>query len=184
MKYQQVVICSGKASEADIISHHMCAVSTNIEAVTTFGIDKNNIFGFWDWVGGRYSVCSAVGLLPLSIHYSYDVMCDFLKGAHDIDVHTRTADLEKNIPVMLGLIGVWNSTFLKYFVHPSLHVVILVVLFFPIVKPFSASLPISSKSTWSQTENASPWMEPNCLLLQVKLILVNLVRMANIPSIN
>ena len=108
---------SGKASEADIIAHHMCAVSTNIEAVTAFGIDKNNIFGFWDWVGGRYSVCSAVGLLPLSIHYGYEVMSDFLAGAHEIDVHTRTAEFDQNIPVMLGLIGIWNSTFLGYF-HP------------------------------------------------------------------
>lgn len=73
----------------------MCAVSTNIQAVTAFGIDKNNIFGFWDWVGGRYSVCSAVGLLPLSIHYGYEVMSDFLDGAHDIDVHTRTAAFDQ-----------------------------------------------------------------------------------------
>ena len=92
----------------------MCAVSSNIPAATAFGIDKENIFGFWDWVGGRYSVCSAVGLLPLSLHYGYEVMETFLRGAHDMDVHAREAPLEKNIPVLLGLIGVWNSTFLEY----------------------------------------------------------------------
>ena len=92
----------------------MCAVSTNIEAVTAFGIDPSNIFGFWDWVGGRYSVCSAVGLLPLSIHYSYDVMSDFLRGAHAIDTHVRSAPYDRNIPVLLGLLGVWNSTFLQF----------------------------------------------------------------------
>lgn len=95
LRYSLIIIKSlyrEKGSEADIIAHHMCAVSTNTQAVTAFGIDKNNMFGFWDWVGGRYSVCSAVGLLPLSIHYGYDVMSEFLAGAHDIDVHTRTAE--------------------------------------------------------------------------------------------
>ena len=91
----------------------MCAVSTNIPAVTAFGIDPSNIFGFWDWVGGRYSVCSAVGLLPLSLQYSYAVMERFLEGAHAIDAHVRTAALDQNIPVMLGLLGAWNSTFLE-----------------------------------------------------------------------
>ena len=91
----------------------MCAFSSNIAAATAFGIDKENIFGFWDWVGGRYSVCSAVGLLPLSLHYGYEVMEQFLAGAHDIDVYTRSAPVEQNIAVMLGLIGVWNSSFLK-----------------------------------------------------------------------
>lgn len=93
----------------------MCAVSTNISAATAFGIDEHNIFGFWDWVGGRYSVCSAVGLLPLSIHYSYAVMEKFLEGAHSIDVHARSAPFDQNIPVLLGLLGIWNSSFLGYF---------------------------------------------------------------------
>ena len=101
-----------KSTESEIISHHMCAVSTNIDAVTAFGIDKENIFGFWDWVGGRYSVCSAVGLLPLSLHYGYEVMEQFLQGAQAIDRHARTAPFDENIPVLLGLLGVWNSTFL------------------------------------------------------------------------
>lgn len=101
-----------KSPESEIISHHMCAVSTNIDAVTAFGIDKENIFGFWDWVGGRYSVCSAVGLLPLSLHYGYEVMEQFLQGAQAIDRHARTASFDQNIPVLLGLLGVWNSTFL------------------------------------------------------------------------
>ena len=86
---------SGKASDEEIISHHMCAVSTNTEKVTEFGIDQKNMFEFWDWVGGRYSVSSAVGLLPLSLQYSYEVMSDFLDGAHDIDMHFLHAPIDK-----------------------------------------------------------------------------------------
>ena len=85
-----------------------------MDKCVAFGIDKENIFGFWNWVGGRFSVCSAVGVLPLSLQYSYDVMASFLDGAHDIDEHFLTANLRDNIPVILGLLGVWNSTFLGY----------------------------------------------------------------------
>eukprot|EP00187_Rhodella_violacea_P012337 CAMPEP_0184709954 /NCGR_PEP_ID=MMETSP0314-20130426/944_1 /TAXON_ID=38298 /ORGANISM="Rhodella maculata, Strain CCMP 736" /LENGTH=546 /DNA_ID=CAMNT_0027171729 /DNA_START=47 /DNA_END=1683 /DNA_ORIENTATION=+ len=96
------------------IAKHMVAVSTNIPAVEAFGIDGNNAFGFWDWVGGRYSVCSAVGVVPLALQYGFPVVRSFLDGARDIDLHFASAPLEKNIPMLLGLIGVWNSTFLKY----------------------------------------------------------------------
>ena len=81
-----------------------------------FGISADNAFGFWDWVGGRFSVCSAVGMLPLAIHYGYPVMQQFLAGAHDMDTHFYEAPLRNNIPVLLGLIGVWNSSFLG---HPA-----------------------------------------------------------------
>lgn len=91
----------------------MSAVSTNLELVSAFGIDAARVFGFWDWVGGRYSVCSAVGMLPLSLHYGYDVMRRFLEGAHAVDEHFRSAAFDRNIPVLLGLIGVWNSSFLQ-----------------------------------------------------------------------
>jgi len=101
-------------NEKEIISKHIVAVSTAIEKCKSFGVDENNIFGFWDWVGGRYSVCSAVGVLPLSVQYSYEVMCEFLSGAHDIDEHFFEAPLRENIPVLLGLLGVWNSSFLGY----------------------------------------------------------------------
>lgn len=94
------------------VAKHMIAVSTNLQAVSAFGIDPANAFGFWDWVGGRYSVTSAVGVLPLSIQYGYPVMDSFLDGARAIDRHFRTEPFERNLPVLLGLYGVWNSTFL------------------------------------------------------------------------
>ena len=97
------------------LSAHFIAVSANPTLpVEKFGVDKENIFTFWDWVGGRYSVTSAVGMLPLSLHYGYDVMADFLRGCNDIDCHFRDAPFEANIPVMMGLFGVWNTSFLKY----------------------------------------------------------------------
>ena len=96
----------------DTVAKHMVAVSTNLKLVEEFGIDPNNAFGFWDWVGGRYSVTSAVGILPLSLQYGFDKMEEFLKGAHDIDVHFRDTPFEQNIPVLMGLVSIWNSTFL------------------------------------------------------------------------
>lgn len=101
-------------SEADIVAKHVVAVSTAIEKAVAFGIDKANIFGFWDWVGGRFSVCSAVGILPLSLQYSTEVTHEFLAGAHDMDEHFFNVPVRENIPVILGLLGVWNSTFLGY----------------------------------------------------------------------
>jgi len=101
-------------SQAAMVAHHVAAVSTNIPATTAFGINPDNVFGFWDWVGGRYSVCSAVGVLPLALHYGFDTMERFLAGAHSVDRHFTTAPLVHNLPVLLGLIGVWNSSFLGY----------------------------------------------------------------------
>ena len=98
----------------EAVSKHMVAVSTNLKLVKEFGIDPDNAFEFWDWVGGRYSVCSAVGMLPLSLQYGFDVMEQFLRGANDIDEHFLTAPFESNIPVTLGLINVWNISFLGY----------------------------------------------------------------------
>ncbi|KZV20186.1 glucose-6-phosphate isomerase [Dorcoceras hygrometricum] len=96
------------------VSKHMIAVSTNLTLVEKFGIDPNNAFAFWDWVGGRYSVCSAVGVLPLSLQYGFSVVEKFLKGAWSIDQHFRSAPFEKNLPVLLGLLSVWNVSFLGY----------------------------------------------------------------------
>jgi glucose-6-phosphate isomerase len=98
----------GKAA----VARHMVAVSTNLKDVEAFGIDPKNAFGFWDWVGGRYSVCSAVGVLPLSLHYGFEAMEEFLAGARDLDAHFLTAPLEENLPVLLGLLSVWNVSFL------------------------------------------------------------------------
>jgi glucose-6-phosphate isomerase len=72
----------------------MCAVSTNLKGTSDFGISSDRVFGFWEWVGGRFSVCSAVGVLPLSLHFGFEIMRQFLDGAHDIDNHFRN---EKNI---------------------------------------------------------------------------------------
>lgn len=96
------------------VSKHMVAVSTNLKLVKEFGIDPVNAFGFWDWVGGRYSVCSAVGILPLSLQYGFDLMQEFLMGANNIDEHFRSAPFESNLPVLLGLYSVWNVSFLGY----------------------------------------------------------------------
>jgi glucose-6-phosphate isomerase len=106
--------------DADIVAKHMVAVSTNIQACREFGILEPRVFGIWDWVGGRFSVTSAVGLVPLSLHYSYAVMEDFLNGAHNVDEHFFKSPLRDNIPVLLGLLGVWNSTFLGYGVRALL----------------------------------------------------------------
>jgi glucose-6-phosphate isomerase len=96
----------------DAVAKHMVAVSTNLKLVADFGIDPANAFAFWDWIGGRYSVCSSVGMLPLSLHYGFETMQTFLAGAHDIDEHFRTAPFERNLPVLLGLTSVWNVSFL------------------------------------------------------------------------
>uniref|UniRef100_A0A452XP61 Glucose-6-phosphate isomerase n=1 Tax=Aegilops tauschii subsp. strangulata TaxID=200361 RepID=A0A452XP61_AEGTS len=80
------------------VSKHMIAVSTNLKLVKEFGIDPNNAFAFWDWVGGRYSVCSAVGVLPLSLQYGFPIVQKFLEGASSIDNHVHTSSFEKNIP--------------------------------------------------------------------------------------
>ena len=99
---------------SDAVAKHMVAVSTNLKAVEAFGIDPANAFGFWDWVGGRYSVSAAVGVAPLALQYGFDIVQQFLDGAHDMDEHFRTASFDKNLPVILGLIGVWNSTYLGH----------------------------------------------------------------------
>ena len=93
---------------ATMISKHMVAVSTAIPKATAFGIDEANIFGFWDWVGGRFSVCSAVGMLPLALQYGFPIMREFLDGANNMDTHFFSAPRDKNLPMLLGIVGVWN----------------------------------------------------------------------------
>jgi glucose-6-phosphate isomerase len=92
------------------VRSHFVAVSTNAAKVAEFGIDPANMFGFWDWVGGRYSVDSAIGL-SLMIAIGPDHFADFLAGFRAIDEHFRTAPFEANLPVLLGLIGVWYDNF-------------------------------------------------------------------------
>ncbi|ESQ44810.1 hypothetical protein EUTSA_v10003173mg [Eutrema salsugineum] len=105
-----------KALGGSAVPKHMVAVSTNHVKVEMFGIDPRNAFSIWSWVGGRYSVCSAVGVLPLSLQYGFSVVEKFLKGASSIDQHFRSTPFEKNIPVLLGLLSVWNVSFLG---HPA-----------------------------------------------------------------
>merc|ERR1711937_658150 len=95
--------------QAKKLSQHLCAVSTNLKATKEFGIDDANVFGFWEWVGGRYSVSSAVGVLPLSLFYGFENIRQFLDGMHDMDNACLNEPLEKNIPAMMGLIGFYNT---------------------------------------------------------------------------
>ncbi len=101
---------SSGAAESDI-ARHFVAVSTNADSVRAFGIDPRNMFEFWDWVGGRYSLWSAIGL-PIALSVGMDGFEDLLAGAHDMDRHFQQAPLKENIPVVLALLGVWNANFL------------------------------------------------------------------------
>ena len=92
------------------VAKHFVALSTNGKAVAEFGIDTANMFEFWDWVGGRYSLWSAIGL-PVAVAIGFDKFEELLTGAHAMDEHFRTAPLETNLPALLGLIGVWYVNF-------------------------------------------------------------------------
>lgn len=106
-------LSSSGSNPRDIIKKHFIAVSTAKDKVTSFGIDPNNMFGFWDWVGGRYSATSAVGAVPLSLYLGFDRFREILKGAQWMDNHFLNAPFEKNIPVISGLIDIWNINFLR-----------------------------------------------------------------------
>jgi len=105
-------------AEADIAKHFV-AVSTNTEAVAAFGIDPANMFGFWDWVGGRYSLWSAIGL-PIALAVGFERFEELLDGAFAMDEHFRTSPLDRNLPVLLALVGLWNSNFLGAASHAVL----------------------------------------------------------------
>jgi glucose-6-phosphate isomerase len=94
----------------DAVANHFVAVSTNAERVRAFGIDTANMFGFWDWVGGRYSMDSAIGLSTM-IALGPELFGELLAGFHDMDEHFRTAPLEANLPVLMGLLAVWYRDF-------------------------------------------------------------------------
>ncbi|MBP1885782.1 glucose-6-phosphate isomerase [Sinorhizobium mexicanum] len=103
---------AGKLGEA-AVGHHFAAVSTALDKVAAFGIDQKRVFGFWDWVGGRYSIWSAIGL-PLMIAIGTENFGRFLDGGHAIDEHFRDAPLRQNIPMLLGLIGFYHRNVLGY----------------------------------------------------------------------
>ena len=98
------------AKDAFHIRRHFAAISTNVEEVKNFGIDPENMFRFWDWVGGRYSLWSAIGL-PIACTLGFENFVQILEGAHAMDKHFREAPYEKNIPVLLALLGIWYTNF-------------------------------------------------------------------------
>jgi len=110
--------CGRKGLPADATARHFVAVSTNAKEVEAFGIDVENMFGFWDWVGGRYSMDSAIGLSTM-LAIGPERFAEMLRGFHAMDEHFRTTPLSRNLPVIMGLIGVWMNNFLGY---PSLAV--------------------------------------------------------------
>nr|WP_155134402.1 glucose-6-phosphate isomerase [Roseibium sp. RKSG952] len=97
----------------EAVKDHFAAVSTALDKVSAFGIQEDRVFGFWDWVGGRYSIWSAIGL-PLMIAIGPDAFADFLEGAHVMDLHFQEAPFDQNLPVLLGLIGIWHRDVLGY----------------------------------------------------------------------
>ncbi len=107
------------ASDEGHVAKHFVALSTNGTEVSAFGIDTKNMFGFWDWVGGRYSLWSAIGL-PIAIAIGYDNFKELLRGGHEMDEHFRTTPLKDNLPATLGLLGVWYNNFFGAQTHAIL----------------------------------------------------------------
>jgi glucose-6-phosphate isomerase len=98
------------AKDESAVAKHFVAVSTNAERVAAFGIDVANMFEFWDWVGGRYSLWSAIGL-PIALAVGMERFEELLEGAHQVDEHFRTTPFERNIPLLMGLLGIWYNNF-------------------------------------------------------------------------
>lgn len=101
------------------VAKHFVALSTNAKAVEAFGIDTNNMFAFWDWVGGRYSLWSAIGL-SIALYVGMDHFKDLLAGGHAMDNHFKTAPLEQNMPVIMAMIGIWYNNFFHVDTHAIL----------------------------------------------------------------
>lgn len=108
-----------KAKSKEHVAKHFVALSTNEKAAVEFGISKDNMFKFWDWVGGRYSLWSAIGL-SIMIAIGYDHFKELLDGAHAMDLHFLNTPLEKNLPVILGLVGIWYDDFFGAQTHAIL----------------------------------------------------------------
>ena len=99
-----------QAGDSAHVAKHFVALSTNVTKVEEFGVDKDNMFEFWDWVGGRYSLWSAIGL-SIACYIGFDNFSELLEGAHDMDRHFLETPFDKNIPVILALIGIWYNNF-------------------------------------------------------------------------
>jgi glucose-6-phosphate isomerase len=111
---RQWILSHFKSKKA--VAKHFLALSTNKNAVTSFGIESDNLFTFWDWVGGRYSLTSAIGF-SIMIAIGYDHFIELLKGFHAMDNHFRSTQFEKNIPVIMGLLGIWYNNFFNAQTH-------------------------------------------------------------------
>jgi glucose-6-phosphate isomerase len=118
-KVARAWLLDGLGGDESAVAKHFVAVSTNAEAVAEFGIDTDNMFGFWDWVGGRYSFTSAVGL-SLMVAIGPENYADMLAGFHAVDEHFRTAPLAENVPVLQGLLNVWYTNFFGAQTHAVL----------------------------------------------------------------
>jgi glucose-6-phosphate isomerase len=112
-------LLEGVGGDESAVAKHFAAVSTNAAEVRKFGIDDDNMFGFWDWVGGRYSLDSAIGL-SLMVAIGPEGFGQFLAGMHAMDTHFRTADLRENLPVVAGMLNVWYSNFFDAQTHAVL----------------------------------------------------------------
>ncbi len=131
----------------DAVGHHFAAVSTKLDLVAKFGIQSDRVFGFWDWVGGRYSMWSAIGL-ALAIAIGPEQFNDFLRGGEDVDRHFETMPLEKNIPVIMALLGIWYRNVWGMTSHA-------VIPYDQRLARFPAYL---QQSTWSRTASLSTAM--------------------------
>ncbi len=112
-------LLAGVGGDERAIARHFVAISTNRHAVQAFGIDPDNMFEFWDWVGGRYSLWSAVGL-SIALAVGMDNFEELLQGAHEVDEHFRTTPFSRNVPVIMGLLGIWYVNFLDAESHAIL----------------------------------------------------------------
>ena len=108
-----------KLGNPNAVKNHFVALSTNTKAVTEFGIDAENMFEFWDWVGGRYSLCSAIGL-SIALNIGFDNFNELLEGAHAMDEHFKNSDLDENMPVILAVLGIWYHNFFNAPAHALL----------------------------------------------------------------
>jgi glucose-6-phosphate isomerase len=124
------------------VAKHFAALSTNGKAVGEFGIDTANMFEFWDWVGGRYSLWSAIGL-SIILSVGFDNFVELLSGAHAMDKHFSTTPAEKNLPVLLALIGIWYNNFFGAETEAIL----------PYDQYMHRLPPTSSRATWNPTVN-------------------------------
>ena len=140
----------------DHLNHHFVAVSSNVASALAFGIAEENIYPMWDWVGGRYSLWSAIGL-PIALAIGMDKFRLLLAGAHSMDQHFATAEFTENMPVIMGLLSVWYRGFLTQAVLPS----------FPTLNRWTSYRTFFSNFQWKASANGLPGGVNLCLSIQV-----------------